>query len=64
LLHGPTPNPASGEQRPALFRPCRRHGRPDTPEGEGLNRFYGLHSPPHGHQLHQLPSPPPTRART
>ncbi|MGE3690173.1 MAG: Rossmann fold domain-containing protein [Novosphingobium sp.] len=32
----PHPNPVSGKQSPGLFRSCRGHDRPETPEGEGL----------------------------
>ncbi|PTM45726.1 very-short-patch-repair endonuclease [Sphingomonas aerolata] len=32
----PHPNLVPGEGCPASFRPCRGHGRSDTPEGEGL----------------------------
>ena len=39
LVDRPHPNPASGEQRPALFRSSRGYDRPDAPDGEGLDEI-------------------------
>jgi hypothetical protein len=39
----PHPNPVPGEQSPGLFRLCRGHNRPGTPEGEGLKKSCAFH---------------------
>ncbi|UIJ45246.1 FAD-binding protein [Sphingomonas cannabina] len=47
----PHPNPASGKQRPALFRSSRGDDRPDAPEGEGLvteTPLWRVNVPPSG----------------
>ncbi|WP_246218590.1 endonuclease domain-containing protein [Parasphingorhabdus halotolerans] len=38
----PHPNPVSGKQSPGLFRSCRGHDRPETPEVEGLREVISL----------------------